>query len=425
MRYRSNSSPRIAPGRARTAMHFTALMTVLLTAACGSSAAPSTSSVPSQAAKASAVASASAVSPASTARPAASAASASAGGAPSAAAFQAQWDQLVAAAKKEGTVTVAKAPSVLFRQRVLGAFQNEFGVTVNDQEGSDRAQIAKMKQEKAAGVHSVDVFLDSCQNSATSALPAGLYAPIKPALILPDVNDPSKWVNGKPWYVDPNGATLIQLARNLFYNLDINPTAVDASQLKTAPDLVDPKWKGKIGAFDPSAPGPGTNAADMILKTMGEPYFRQLYLGQGVKLATEDRTIGDWLAHAAYPIGIGLAADELVRQKQAGLKIDVLKMNSPFATVMDSSSDTMGLMQDAPHPNAAKLFVNWMMTKPAMQLVSEVEGLAVTRADVSYAKLSPDLVPQPGQTPFNACDWSWMNSQRPQLTTQVKKILGH
>jgi len=426
-------------------------LAVLLTAACGGGAAPAGSS-PSSAPAAAVPVSASAASSASakpaagssvasapasakpvgssaasgSAKPAASA-SASAGaasGSPAANAdFQAQWDKLVAAAKTEGKVVVATSPDDSFRTQVLGAFEKKYGIQAQNLSAPGNTLINKFIQEKSAGVHSADVSLSS--DPATEiAYPAGIYTAIKPAIIIPDASDPSKWINHKgPQYMDPPQTTLLQVAEAVGYTFAVNPDKVDPTQFKTPQDLLDPKWKGQIGAYDATIAGIGQPMGARILKTMGEDYFKKLYVGQAPHFAQDDRTMGDWVGRGTYPIGIGLAADEAQRIHQDGLKSVVLKMDYPMAAGIANAQYVMSLMDQAPHPNAAKLFVNWMLTQEAMQTLVNADGTATTRTDMDYSKIDPDVVPQPNHNYFNEADWTYLTTEQRPLFDREKVLI--
>ena len=333
-----------------------------------------------------------------------------------------EWDQLVAAAKKEGGITIGLGPDPPLQQKVFPLFQQQFGIpvqTVNQNSG----QLAnKLIEERAAGVHSVDVLMASCNVVASTSYPAGLYAPLKPQLILPDVNDSSKWIDGKPWWVDREETYVLRLDRQVRYFFNINPDAVDATKLKTPQDILNPEWKGKIASLDPTTGNIGQIFAGLMIKLMGEDYVRQLYLGQGVKSTTEQRVLDDWLAHNTYPIAIGMPANERSDMKSAGLPISVLKLEGPISATLGSGLQ-VGVIADAPHPNAAKLFANWMLTQPTMQAMVDAEGTATVRTDMNYSGVDPDLIPQAGGNYFNECDWDYNATERPRLNDKLLQIL--
>src|SRR5437868_688968 len=122
-----------------------AVVCVLLTTACGATASPA----------------------------ATGAAKASAASAPT---FQADWDKLIAAAKQEGTLALALGPNPPVEQQVLPLFQTKFGVQIEALHGSSDQLATKFLQEKAAGVHSTDIFIGSC-SSGPPSLNGGLLAP--------------------------------------------------------------------------------------------------------------------------------------------------------------------------------------------------------------------------------------------------------
>lgn len=382
-------------------------LAVLLLAACGGSAAPQTAP------------------PAASPKVVASSASAQLSPASSAGA-QAQMDQLVAAAKKEGKVVVGSDPDTSFRDKVLPVFQKQYGIPAEMLAATSSSALAtKLVQEKAAGAHSADVLLSSSTNVINRLFPAKVYAPLKPALILPDVNNPKLWPNGQLWWTDKQKQYIVRLVRQIRYTYTINPAKIDATTLKSAQDMLNPNLKGKIAAYDPTINGTGQSAADGILNGLGADYLKKLYIGQKLQYGQNDRTMGDWVARGTYPIAIGVADDERARQVAAGFKIEPLQTNGPGMAAAQCGSFLMGLMNNAPHPAAAKLFANWLLTKQGMQTFSDAEGQAVIRLDVSTSKLDPADVPTASYQQLNdECAWDWVSGKRVQLSNQVKTLLS-
>jgi len=253
---------------------------------------------------------------------------------------------------------------------------------------------------------------------------ANIYAPLKPRLILPDVNDSSKWAGGKPWYFDKGETYIIRLDRQLRYFFAINSKTVDATQFKTPADLLDPKWKGKIAAIDPIIPSAGQSIAADLVKIMGPDFVQKLYVGQQVKYTTDQRVLGNWVAQNAYPIGIALPLDELASMKQTGLTVSRLRIDKP---PMASTTSVLyfGIVDKAQHPNAAKLLANWLLTQEAMQLIVDAEGYVVTRADVNYSKLDPDNTPTPGVNYFDEGTSDYITGEKPGLVAKVTELLKH
>jgi ABC-type Fe3+ transport system substrate-binding protein len=83
----------------------------------------------------------------------------------------------------------------------------------------------------------------------------------------------------------------------------------------------------------------------------------------------------------------------------------------------------MGLMNNAPHPNAAKLFVNWAASREGMQVITKHGGLAGVRTDVDKAHMWPPMIPQPGREYLDQSDWDFSVNQRLPLSNRVKELL--
>src|SRR5581483_155280 len=143
-------------------------------------------------AAAAAAACAPAAAPPASPAPAASGAGATAGGAD----WQKQWDDLVAAAKKEGSLSLVTYPGTQFR-KFADVFEKAFpGITV-DQTGNNASTIVpKIIQERQAGVYSVDVLLSSVTTPLLNLRPANALEPVRPLLFRPDIMDDSVWNGG-------------------------------------------------------------------------------------------------------------------------------------------------------------------------------------------------------------------------------------
>ena len=77
-----------------------------------------------------------------------------------------------------------------------------------------------------------------------------------------------------------------------------------------------------------------------------------------------------------------------------------------------------------PHPNAAKLFVNWMLTQEAMQAIANSDGVATTRTDVDYSKVDPNIIPAPNGTYFDENNWAYVTGEQTALFARIKPLLS-
>src|SRR5262247_4921698 len=104
-----------------------------------------------------------------------------------------EWNETLAAAKKEGKVAVAGSPDPVMRNDIIPKFTSRFGIQVEFIAGRAVQYIAKVQTERSAGIFSVDIFMTGVDSTVNTLYPEKLIYPLKPLMILPEVLDPSKW----------------------------------------------------------------------------------------------------------------------------------------------------------------------------------------------------------------------------------------
>jgi len=216
--------------------------------------------------------------------------------------WEKEWNQTVAAAKKEGRVVVSGPPDSPVRQNVPAKFTARFGIPVEYIGVRPSEVVARMKTERQASLYTVDVFLGAIQTMAQELYPEKMLDPVKPVLILPEVLNPSKWKRGKLWFLDPEGSYVLRLFETRYPLFYINTRLVKPEEFNSVKDLLDPKWRGKISGFDPTQQGKGIFTATQLYAQFGEEFVKQLYVDQKPGLSREDRQITDWLLRGIYPI---------------------------------------------------------------------------------------------------------------------------
>src|ERR1700730_17048462 len=166
-----------------------------------------------------------------------------------------EWEKTLAAAKKEGQVTV-----YIYRyEALLQDFKRDYpGIHVVSVTGRGNEMTARLMAERRAGKYIGDVY-----SGGTNSLYNTLYKgkdlhPIKPALMLPEVVDTSKWYGNEHRYANPEGKYIFAFLGNpsgsqLAYNLNL----VNPKEFKSYWDVTNPKWKAKIVSLDPRDTGLG------------------------------------------------------------------------------------------------------------------------------------------------------------------------
>jgi iron(III) transport system substrate-binding protein len=310
------------------------------------------------------------------------------------------------------------------RTRLPSRFKERFGIEVEYlSSGSELA--TRLRNERASELYTVDVVIGGPSTIPLVMFPEGMFDPIRPILVIPDVDDGARWVKGKPWYFDPEERYLIRLVDKISHAFTVNASYVDPAQLATPHDLLDPRWKGRIAGGDYArSAGSGMSKSLLILKVLGEDFLRDFYLGQDVKVTADERLLSDWVGHGTYPIVVGMADTDQFKLRADGVNVLSLKMRHKAQAERNAGAGIMGLINRAPNPNSAKLFVNWMMTQEGMQVFSAAARVPVTRTDVDYGNVDPDILPERGFDYLDMSDWDLIVHEQVPLQRRVSAILG-
>ena len=179
--------------------------------------------------------------------------------------WEKKWNQLVADAKKEGKVVIIAPPDPQVRAALPAAFKAKYGITVDYLGGRSSETAAKMRAERNAGVHTVDVALSGIQTMAAIFYREKMIDPIDDTVLIhPEVTEGKYWQKGKPWFMDPEGKYILRLFNTISAMFYLNTSIIKPEEIKSAQDLLNPKWKGKIVARRPCrAPAVTTRRASM------------------------------------------------------------------------------------------------------------------------------------------------------------------
>ena len=168
----------------------------------------------------------------------------------------------------------------------------------------------------------------------------------------------------------------------LFYNADL----AKADEVRSFDDLLNPKWKGKIGLNDPRIGGSGISLWSFMWEIKGEDYLKKL-VQQDLFLSRNLRQVADALAKGKLAVTIGLGRSEYEPFLNAGLPIKELP--TPKEGLPASSGyGVLGIVKNPPHPNAMKVFVNWFLGKEGQEFYAKVMKQGTRRLDVDTKWMS-------------------------------------
>jgi iron(III) transport system substrate-binding protein len=338
--------------------------------------------------------------------------------------WDAQRNELIAAAKKEGKVVILAPPDTQVRQALPGAFKARFGVTVEYLGGRSSESAVKLRAERQAGVYTVDVALAGIQTMATIFYREKMLAPLKPQLVDPDVVDPTRWKTGKLWFMDPDDQYILRLFNTVGANFYVNARYAKVADFRFARDLIDPKWKAKLTMHDPTVPGSGSNQAARFYIQFGEDYVKRLYVDQQPGISRDRRQVTDWLVRGRYPISIDAERDEVERLKKEGYPLEAVYNLPDMPGSLSAGVGEVAMMDHAPHPNAAKLFANWIASKEGLEVYARARGEVPTRNDISELSfLPPEIIPHPGADYFDSYGWDFTLTKKEEIRLRMKELM--
>src|SRR4029077_7633047 len=118
--------------------------------------------------------------------------------------------------------------------------------------GTGAQIVTRIMAERRSGKYLADVVGLGSSNYRILHLQAKCLEPIQPALMLPEVVDPSLWYGGKHRYLDPEGKYVFAYIANASYaQLYYHTRRVDPQECRSRLDLSKPKWRGNIVFLDP------------------------------------------------------------------------------------------------------------------------------------------------------------------------------
>lgn len=305
-----------------------------------------------------------------------------------------EWDTLVEAAKKEGEVTALASSIGNAAPQSTAIFGQKFGIGLSYTQGRGSEIAKKITSERQAGIYTVDVVITGLGTFYNSLNPMKIAVPLEPLIILPEVKDGSKWRTGKLQWVTPE-KTGVAISLNSLTYTAIHTETIKPGEITSTEDILDPKWKGKIVINDPSVAGKGAEWFTFIMAQAypgekGMEYIKKL-IAQEPVVIRDQRLQAEWVARGKYPVGLGIESSEIKKFSEAGAPIAELGMKE--GQPLTSGPWNIMVLDKAPHPNATKLFVNWLMSKEGGEVVAKHSGYLSARLDVPTTGFDPILVP--------------------------------
>lgn len=284
-----------------------------------------------------------------------------------------EWDRVVAAARKEGTVTIYGGLGSDVQTAIQEGFMKATGIRVEALAGEGPELEEKIRMEHQIGVVIAD-FLISAITTPIGVKGAGFIRPVNVAL--PEAENKGVW-KMHPYDLDTQKGVVV-LWMDAQPDILTNTNMVKEGEVTSWYDLLDPRWKGKMNMKDPRFKGAALGFPAM--KVLGEDFWRRM-AKQDIWLEDKSGRQVDAVVLGEKAIGIGASTSRTITAIGAGAPVKFLHMKEGSHIVLKGA----GLITESPHPNAALVLLNWLMSREGQIAVGRATGQDTLRKDIDAA----------------------------------------
>lgn len=283
--------------------------------------------------------------------------------------FDQEWAALIEAAKAEGILNVTQANPTRAYDPVLEFFGEKFDIEVRVSRGRSSAVRDRILAELAAGKYTEDVAMVGGRSGAAFIAVDG-FIPFEPLLIHPEVLDKSLWYGGRYWWADVGQKYLFNHRATLSQALTIayNTESVNLDEFTSFVSILDDQWR--VTVTPPTETSGQTNWVQAWHNPdLGPDFVRALIVK--ADFSSDTRSQVDGLGAGKFDFCVlsnscNTSVNEL-NDTGVPLNAKTLPLDKPMqergSLRGTGSGNVVGVWANAPHPNAAKLFANWMLTR--------------------------------------------------------------
>jgi iron(III) transport system substrate-binding protein len=308
--------------------------------------------------------------------------------------WQAEWEKTLAAAKKEGEVSFYGSEGY---DKIFEVFQKrypEIKVKSNTtRRGSEHGQA--VMTERRAGQYLVDLFINGVVTPNTVFYKANILEPIRPQLILPEVVDESNWWGGKHHYADPENKFIFVFQGSVHGGENAyNTKLVNATDIKSYWDFLDPKWKGKIVAYDVSRVSTVAHSLRFLYNhpDLGPDFIKRFFGEMDIVYSRDERQMIDWLAAGKFHIAFFVT--DIEDAAKQGLPVKFFEPGHfKEGAFVGPSQGGVNLFKNAPHPNAARVAINWLLSREGQDTYQKVYAQLNDVRQSMREDISMDVIP--------------------------------
>jgi len=305
------------------------------------------------------------------------------------------WDEIIAKAKEEGTVVTYATSSRI--DRVGAIMMSEYGISVKNAKMSDIEITERIVREQEAGVFAVDcIMAEDILGVAKQLLPGGYVENFVPEMYRGVIDE--EYLNPLVFLVKP---------KTLIYNAEV----YDECPVSNLWELTTEKWNGKVLIRDPEITSTNVSFfAEIVAHADAMAAAYEDYFGEKIELTTENAG-WEFLKRLAQNNVVVMGSDDDIAEAIGSrgqsdppigfVTIGKLRLNEEqnlaLAVAEKKINPTNGyhypayilLVKNAPHPNAAKLFIRTVLTDEGAKAWTQDMGNFSTNPENSYADDNP------------------------------------
>jgi iron(III) transport system substrate-binding protein len=288
----------------------------------------------------------------------------------------AQDAALFQAARKEGSVVWYTSLALPSSTAISHAFKQKYtGIDVELHRTGSQRVLQRFMQEAASGIKNGDIVHTSDAGNFELLKDKGMLLKFTPQGVstFPD------GFKDKAGFYYGMRATLSVIA----YNPKI---VADKDAPKTWKELLNSKWNGKMVTAHPGYSGIIMTHVLALVNLYGWDYFRDLAKNK-LHIVQSANDPAGVVASGERPVGVNGAEYFYYKTQKQGNPVKIIYPKEGVPLVVSP----VAIAKDAPHPNAAKLFTEFIFSKESQQLLADKEGLYTGHPDVTYPADKPKL----------------------------------
>lgn len=336
--------------------------------------------------------------------------------------WEAEWENSLKVARKEGKVVILTITGSEVRRAVSQAFEGKYGISIEWIPGRAGLELnRRLITERNAGLYLADIMISGSSTMITELKPKGILEPLPALLLLPEVKDQSLWYQGKIPFSDKEKTYVLPSVLYVSSTMFLNEQLIKPEELKSHRDLLKTGLKGKIVMGDPTVPSAAMRWFGVTSEVMGADFMKEM-VSQVAAVMRDERMVVEWVAIGKYPIGIGVKTDPVVEFRRAGAPIR--HFSTREMNFISGGSAVLSVINNPAHPQATKVFVNWLLSREGQLVYSRATMLQSARLDVPTDFLDPIVIRSPSISYFNTEEEDFL-LQDPEYIKKAREIFSH